>query len=60
MGESYRMLEDFGDFEQWERISDDGFTARAVIEKGSTVKDAFQAQDAGWRGEIWRDEDGYY
>uniref|UniRef100_A0A6H2A6G4 Uncharacterized protein n=1 Tax=viral metagenome TaxID=1070528 RepID=A0A6H2A6G4_9ZZZZ len=56
-----RKLEDFGDFEQWERISDDGLTtAKVAVEKGSSVENAFEAQDSGWRGNVWRDDIDYY
>jgi len=55
----YRKLEDFGDFEQWERISDDGLTAKVAVKKGSSVDATFDAQDNGWRGSVWRDEDNY-
>ena len=52
--ETYRELEDFGAFTQWEKTYDDGGTAKIVVEKGCSVEAAFEAQEDGWRGQIWR------
>ena len=56
----YRKLEDFGDFEQWERISEDRLTiAKVAVAKGSSVDAAFVAQDHGWRGSVWHDDNDF-
>jgi len=51
----YRKLEDFGDFEQWEKTSDAGLTAKMGVKKGSSVKLAFDAQENGFKGQVWDD-----
>ena len=57
--ETYRELEDFGAFTQWEKTYDDGGTAKIAVEKGSSVEDAFQAQEEGWRGQVYHDNDNF-
>jgi len=54
--DTYKKLEDFGDFEQWEKISDDRLTsAKMGVEKGSSISKAFEAQENGFIGQIWKD-----
>jgi len=56
----YRQLEDFGNFETWERTSPDGLTAKIGVKKGASVKEAFEAQDSGFPGQVWTGEDGWW
>ena len=53
MEATYRKLEDFGDFETWEKIYTDGQTAKIGVVKGCSVKDAFEAQEDGFFGQVW-------
>jgi hypothetical protein len=55
--ETYRMIEDFGDFEQWGKTYEDGLTARIGVKKGCSVEAAFNALENGYSGQIWSDED---
>ena len=53
----YRKLVDFGDFEQWEKTYDDGHTAKIGVNKGSSVINAFNAQENGFTGQVWSDDE---
>jgi len=54
--ENYRKLEDFGDFEQWEKDYGDGSTAKIGVKKGSSVEAAFKASENGFQGQVWDDD----
>ena len=46
------MLEDFGDFKLWEK--DYGITKATIgVKNGISVEEAFEAQEAGFKGQIW-------
>ena len=53
MKATYRNIEDFGDFETWEKIYTDGNTAQIGVVKGCSVEDAFKAQEDGFFGQVW-------
>lgn len=60
MEDNYRMVEGFGDFAQYEKTYSDGSTAKIGVMKGASVEDAFAAQEQGFPGQIWDDNNGWY
>jgi len=56
MTNQHKKLEDFGDFEQWEKEYNDGTTAKMGVKKGSSVAKAFKAQENGFMGQVWSDD----